>query len=134
MRKLKELKGIYSVFVDSITDLDSKIQEQLKKIKLEYQQNVTEEKIRLLIAVCNGEGLDFDKIKSKYLKSKELNQVSEEESVHEIEIEEEDLLDKVEISGKQYYYEAKEKGIVYDMNSKPVGVYKNGKVVLNSNS
>ena len=134
MRKLKELKGIYSIFVDSITDLDSKIQQQLKKIKLEYQQNVTEEKIRLLIAVCNGEGLDFDKIKSKYLKSKELSQVSEEESIHEIEIEEEELLDKVEISGKQYYYEAKEKGIVYDMNSKPVGVYKNGKVVLNSNS
>ena len=121
MRKLKELKGIHSVFVDSITELDSKIQLQLKKIKLEYQQNVSEEKIRLLLAVCNGEGLE----------SKELNQVSEVESVKENEVEEEDLLDKIEISGKQYYYEAKEKGIVYDMNSKPVGVYKNGKVVLN---
>ncbi len=131
MRKLKELKGIHSVFVDSITELDSKIQQQLKKIKVEYQQNVSEEKIRLLLAVCNGEGLDFDKIKTKYLKSKELNQVSEEESVKENEVEEEDLLDKIEIGGKQYYYEAKEKGIVYDMNSKPVGVYKNGKVVLN---
>lgn len=131
MRKLKELKGIHRVFVDSITELDSKIQQQLKKIKLEYQHNVTEEKIRLLLAVCNDEGLDFNKIKTKYLKSKELNQISEEEVVKENEIEEEDLLDKIEIGGKQYYYEAKEKGLVYDMNSKPVGVYKNGKVILN---
>ena len=66
MRKLKELKGIHRVFVDSITELDSKIQQQLKKIKLEYQHNVTEEKIRLLLAVCNDEGLDFNKIKTKY--------------------------------------------------------------------
>ena len=131
MRKLKELKGLHGLFVDSITELDSKIQQQMKKIKLEYQQNVSEEKVRLLIAICNGENLDFDKIKTKYLKLKELNHVSEEELIKENEIEEEDLLDKIEISGKQYYYEAKEKGIVYDLNSKPVGVFKNGKVILN---
>ncbi len=134
MRKLKELKGIHSVFVDSITELDGKIQQQLKKIKQEYQQNVTEEKIRLLIAICNGEDLDFDKIKTKYLKSKELDHVSEEDAEKPNNIEEEeDLLDRIEINGKQYYYEAKEKGIVYDENSKAVGVFKNGKVVLNSN-
>ena len=40
MRKLKELKEIHNIFVESITELDSKIQQQLKKIKLEYQKNV----------------------------------------------------------------------------------------------
>jgi hypothetical protein len=130
MRKLKELKGIHNIFVDSITELDSKIQQQLKKIKLEYQRNVAEEKIKLLLAVCNGEELDFDSIKNKYLKSKELNNVSEEESLKE-NILEEELLDKINISGKQYYYEAKEKGLVYDLNSKPVGIFKNGKIFLN---
>lgn len=130
MRKLKELKGIHNIFVDSITELDSKIQLQLKKIKLEYQRNVAEEKIKLLLAVCNGEELDFDSIKNKYLKSKELNNVSEEESLKE-NILEEELLDKINISGKQYYYEAKEKGLVYDLNSKPVGIFKNGKIFLN---
>jgi hypothetical protein len=131
MRKLKELKGIHNIFVESITELDSKIQQHLKKIKLEYQRNVAEEKIKLLLAVCNGEDLDFDSIKNKYLKSKELNNVSEEDSLKNNIIEEEELLDKINIGNKQYYYEAKEKGIVYDSHSKPVGIFKNGKIFLN---
>jgi hypothetical protein len=130
MRKLKELKGIHNIFIESITELDSKLQQQLKKIKLEYQRNVTEEKIKLLLAVCNGEDLDFNSIKNKYLKSKELNNFSEEECIKENIIEEE-LLDKIKIDNKQYYYEAKEKGLVYDLNSKPVGIFKNGKIIFN---
>jgi len=131
MKKLKELKNVHNVFVDAINELDGKLQNQLKKVKQEYQKNVIDEKIRLLIAVCNGEGLDFDKIKTKYLKSKELTKVSMDDAIEEKEVVEEDLLDKVEINGKQYYYEAKEKGVIYDLNSNPVGVYKNGKFVLN---
>ena len=42
----------------------------------------------------------------------------------------EDLLDKIEINGKEYYYENKEKGMVYDMNSKPVGILKGGKIIF----
>jgi hypothetical protein len=131
MRKLKELKEIHNIFVESITDLDTKIQQQMKKIKLEYQKNVSEEKVKLLIAVCNGEGLDFSQIKNKYLKSKEYNNLSEDDSLKGNDIEEEELLDKVNFGGKQYYYEAKEKGLVYDLNSKPVGIFKNGKIFLN---
>lgn len=131
MKKLKELNSIHNVFVDAITELDLKLQAHLKKIKLEYQHNVTEEKIKLLLTVCNGEGLDFDKLKIKYLKSKELNHVSKEEEVKESDVIEEDLLDKIEINGIEYYYEPKEKGIVYDLNSNPVGIFKNSKVVLN---
>jgi hypothetical protein len=131
MKKLKELNSIHNMFVDSITELDLKLQAHLKKIKLEYQQNVTEEKIKLLLTICNGEGLDFDKLKIKYLKSKELNHVSKEEEVKESDIVEEDLLDKIEIDGVEYYYEAKEKGIVYDLDSIPVGIFKNNKVILN---
>jgi len=131
MRKLKELKEIHNIFVESITDLDNKIQLQMKKIKLEYQKNVSEEKVRLLIEVCNGEGLDFSIIKNKYLKSKEYNNLSENESLKSNEIKEEDLLDKITFGGKEYYYEAKEKGLVYDLNSKLVGTFKNGKIFLN---
>ena len=131
MKKLKELKGVHNVFVDAINELDTKLQNQLKKVKQEYQKNVIDEKLRLLIAVCNGEGLDFDKIKTKYLKPKELSKVSLDEVIEDKEVEEEDLLDKVEINGKQYYYEAKDKGVIYDLNSNPVGVYKNGKFILN---
>ena len=130
MKKLKELKGIHNVFVDAIHELDNKLQNQLKKVKQEYQKNVIDEKMQLIIAICIGENLDFDKIKTKYLKPKELSKVSLEKVVENKEIEEEDLLDKVEINGKQYYYEAKDKGVIYDLNSNPVGVYKNGKFII----
>jgi hypothetical protein len=131
MKKLKELKCVHNVFVDAINELDNKLQNQLKKVKQEYQKNVIDEKLRLLIAVCNGEGLEFDKIKAKYLKPKELSKVSLDDVVEDKEVEEEELLDKIEINGKQYYYEAKDTGVIYDLNSKPVGVYKNGKFILN---
>jgi hypothetical protein len=131
MKKLKEIKNLHGIFIDSITELDGKLQAQFKKIKNEYQQNLINEKYKLLVDICNGEGLDFEKIQSKYLKSKEISLVSEEEKVKgKIEVDEH-LLDKIEINGTQYYYEPKEKGIVYDATSKEVGLYKSGKIVFN---
>ncbi len=131
MKKLKELKDVHNVFVDAINDLDNKLQNQLKKVKQEYQRNVIDEKLRLLISVCNGEGLDFDKIKTKYLKPIELSKVSLNDVVENKELVEENLLDKIELNGQQYYYEVKEKGIIYDLDCNQVGVYKNGKFILN---
>jgi hypothetical protein len=131
MKKLKEVKGIHDIFVDSINELNNNIQTQIKKIKQEYQQNIIDEKLQLLIAICNGEGLEFDKIKTKYLKPKELSKISLDEIIEDKEIIEEDLLDKIEINGKEYYYENKDKGIIYDLNSNPIGVYKNGNFVFN---
>lgn len=130
MRKLKGLKDLQTDFVDIINHLDDKIQSDLLDIKKEYQNNITEEKIKLLIAVCNGEGLDFNKIKVKYLKAKELLQTNFDTPVEENSIIEEDLLDKIIFEGKEYYYEQKEKGIVYDIDSKPVGIYAEGKIIF----
>ena len=130
MRKLNGLKDLQTDFVDIINHLDDKIQSDLLDIKKEYQNNITEEKIKLLIAVCNGEGLDFNKIKVKYLKAKELLQTNFDTPVEENSIIEEDLLDKIIFEGKEYYYEQKEKGIVYDIESKPVGIYAEGKIIF----
>lgn len=130
MKKLKELKDIHNVFVDAINELDNKLENQLKKVKEEYTKNVIDEKLLLLLAVCNGENLDFDKIKTKYLKQKELNNHSIEKVVENKEVKEEDLLDKVEINDKEYYYEAKDKGIIYDLNSNNVGVFKDGNFIF----
>jgi hypothetical protein len=130
MKKLKELNIIHDIFVDSINELDTKILSQMKKLKHEYQQNITEEKIKLIIAICNGEGLDFEKIKNKYLKTKEIGQLPIIEPVIEKPPAEESLLDIIEIEGIKYYYEAKEKGIVYDQDSKKVGLFKNGIVTF----
>jgi hypothetical protein len=130
MKKLKNLKSINNIFIDSINDLDNKLQNEIKKVKQEYQENIIDEKMKLLIAICNGEDLDFNKIKTKYLKSKEISKISSDKVIENNKIEE-DLLDKIEINNKQYYYESKNNGIIYDLNSNPVGVYINNKFIIN---
>lgn len=129
MKKLKELKCIHNLFVDAINDLDKNLQNQLKKVKEEYHKNIIDEKIQLLFCICNNEGLEFDNIKTKYLKPEELSKIVLDEIVEEKKVEEE-LLDKVEINGRQYYYESKDNGIMYDLNSNQIGVYKNNKFII----
>jgi len=132
MKKLKEVKNLHNLFVDSMNELDTKLQLQFKKIKKEYQENVINEKYRLLLEVSNGEGLDFDKMKNKYLKSKEISTFNETITKTDEKMDiDENLLDKIEINGKEYYYEAKDNGIVYDSTGKAMGIFKNGKIKLN---
>jgi hypothetical protein len=128
MKKLK-LKEIYDVFVDSTNILSSNLQKKLDEIKTEYNMNVIEEKIKLLMTICDGENLDFDFIKTKYLKPKELIHIPIKSSNNDSNTEE-TIMNMSEINGKKYYYEAKDKSIVYDMDSKQVGVYKNGSIIL----
>ena len=129
MKKLKELKCVHNLFVDTINDLDKKLQNQLKKVKEEYHKNIIDEKIQLLISICNNEGLEFDKIKTKYLKPEELSKIVLDEIVEEKKVEEE-LLDKVVINGTQCYYESKDNGVIYDLNSNQIGFYKNNKFII----
>ena len=131
MKKLKGLKDLHDDFVDLINTLDEKLQDDLSKIKKEYQKNVIDEKVKLLIAICAGENLDFDQIKGKYLKTKELFQSNYDPYIPVETLIEEDLLDKIVLNEKEYYYENKEKGIVYDVDSKIVGILKNSKIIFN---
>jgi hypothetical protein len=129
MKKLKELKKIQEIFVNSITDLDSMLSLQLHKIKEEYNDNIIDMKVTLLESICLGEGLDFNKMKDKYLKNKEIKKVVTTEITCSSESSE-DVLDKVTINGNDYYYQPKEKGNVYNNNSDHVGVFKNGSISL----
>jgi hypothetical protein len=122
------LKDMHSIFVDSITLLDEELQKQTKKIKQEHMEVVINEKIKLLYEICLGENLDFNVIKNKYLKSKEISQISSEELPKEKQIAEEVLLNKIVFNGIEYYYETSGNNIVYNMESKPVGTYKNSKI------
>jgi hypothetical protein len=131
MKKLKELKNVHNVFIDTINELDNKLQYQLKKLKQEYQHNMIDEKIQLLMSICNGEGLDFEVMKTKYLKSKELIQIPSNDITIEHETIDDDLLDKKEINGKEYYYEKKDNGMVYDKELNQVGIFKDGQIILN---
>jgi len=130
MAKLKEIKNLHNLFIEHINELDTQLQLQYKKIKQEYNNNIIEEKIKLLLLVCEGENLDFNTIKNKYIKSKDLNNSTLHNSNIENNINEE-LLDKIEINNIEYYYENKENGIIYDKLLNIVGIFNNNEFKLN---
>lgn len=130
MKSLKGLKNIHDNFVDIINNLNDNLQNDLKLLKKEYQENLLDEKIKLLLNICSGEGLDFEIIKLKYLKSKELKQTTKT-CITENKNIEENLLDKIEINNVEYYYENRDKGNIYNMNSNIVGIFSEGKFLLN---
>ena len=130
MKKLP-LNKIKDVFIEAMNNLDLEFNEQIKNIKAEYQQNIAEECIKLLATVCEGEKLNFDDLSAKYLKKKFLNQIKEDKILTDVISSEDDIMDKVIINNIEYYYQPKDKSIVYDMNSKAVGIFKNGIVILN---
>jgi hypothetical protein len=131
MKKLSGLKNINETFTNSINELFLELQSNIKEIKQEYQQNIIDEKIKLLVAICNGEGLDFDKLKMKYLKSKELDYLDPNEPSKNTILIDDNLLDKITLNNQDYYYESVNNGTVFDTNNEPVGVYKNGTFVFN---
>jgi hypothetical protein len=131
MKKLAGLKNINETFTESINELYSNLQENLKEIKEEYQQNVTDEKIKLLVAICNDEGLDFNQMKIKYLKPKELLNLESGKTNKDNFLIDDNLLDKIKINDQDYYYEPVNNGTVYNTDNQPVGFYKNGSVILN---
>ena len=128
MKKLN-LTNVTDVFIESVNKTHLDLLNVLKEIKQEYTQNIIEEKIKLLMLVCEGENLNFNNIKTKYLKSKELSQLTEKPSVN-IMISDDNIMDKLEVDGKQYYSMMKENSIVYDMNSKVVGRYVDNKILF----
>lgn len=132
MKKLTGLKNIEETFSSGINELYSILQDNIKDIKYEYQQNIIDEKIKLLVNICNGEKLDFNEIKLKYLKPKEIEYFEPTNINKNNGIIDDNLLDKINIDDKDYYYESINNGIVYDTNTKPVGIYKNGKIIFNN--
>jgi hypothetical protein len=131
MKKLVGLKNINTTFTDSINELYSNLQDNLKEIKQEYHQNITDEKIKLLLAICNSEGLNFNEMKIKYLKPKELES-SEPNEIDKCNISiDENLLDKITLNDQDYYYNPGKDGPVFNINNELVGVHKNCKITLN---
>ena len=131
MKKLIGLKNIDDTFSNGLNELYSNLQDNIKDIKHEYQQNMIDEKIKLLIAICNGEKLDFNEMKIKYLKAKEIENFEPINVNKNNGIIEDNLLDKITIDNIDYYYESINNGIVFDVDNIPIGIYKNGKVIFN---
>jgi len=128
MKISENLKELYPKINSLLGEIDSEMKDSIKKIKKDYINNLTEEKIKLLKLICEGEELNFNEMKNKYLNDKEKNLSKDSTDIKEIY--NEDLLDTIEIKGKTYFYENKEKGIIYDSDSKVVGTVKNGLHIL----
>jgi hypothetical protein len=130
MKKLSGLKNINTTFTDTINELYTDLNQHLKEIKHEYQHNIIDEKIKLLVTICNGEGLDLNEIKQKYLKPKELEYFEPDVTIKNETIIDENLLDKIKINNQYYYYEPIKDGNVYNIHNENVGVYNNGLITF----
>jgi len=128
MKKSKEITLLQNEMISSIENFDILINQYLKKIKKEYSQILIDEKHKLINNIAEGENLDVNFLKTKYLKSKELNSVS---GIKNSTIDEnEHLLDKTIINNETYYFENKEKGKVFNSSYNHVGYYKNSNIVF----
>lgn len=131
MKKYQELTNLHNIFIDNITNLNEKIELQIKKIKQENNKNLIEEKIKLLQAICTDEKLDFNSIKYKYLKQKDVDKVINS-SVNTISsVSTETIFNKIVIDDTIYYYEDIENGRVLDVTSNIVGKYINNEISFN---
>lgn len=125
MTKLKELKNLNNLFGKYINDFDIQFQEQSLKIKEEYNNNLINEKIKLLLEICNGEKLNFEIMKNKYLNIRHINKYL----VYNISNENQ-LLDKITINDIDYYYENKLNGNIYDNKSNIIGIFTNNEFII----
>ena len=125
------------------------IETNYSKLNKEYAKNI----LKLLEKISIGEKLDLEMLKAKYLNEEEpviitnnitifsniTDNISEEIITSENIIDEdtssevtssevileEIILDKITINSINYYYENKDNGRIFDVNSKVVGEYKN---------
>lgn len=129
MKKSREINNFHNELLLQFENIELTINDYKKRIKKEYQQLLVEEKNILLGKVAEGEKLNINDLKRKYLKPKEI--ITTEQMKIQMIQENEDLLDKIIIDGEVYYYENKEKGKVFDIKNIEVGIYKNGSILFN---
>jgi hypothetical protein len=130
MKGLESLNELYIKVNSQLGEIDAEISDSKKKIKKEINILITDEKLKLLKLISDGEKLNLNDLMQKYLDEKEKKTLNKD-CVDILEIKNEDLLDTITIEGKTYFYENKEKGNVYDSKSKCIGVFKNGKITFN---
>lgn len=117
MSKLLELGSFTNILGDGITDLENKLITSIKKIKKEYNNNILDEKIKLLEAISKDENLNLEKLKLKYLDARDLKLLSKKQKNDQIDVE---ILDKITINGINYYYNTNS-NLLYDINSTLIG-------------
>jgi hypothetical protein len=132
MKKLKGFKVLRDVFIDSVTQLDVQLQEQIKIVKKEYQQQIVEEKVKLMMRIGQEYNLDINELKTKYLKPRELSLVTIPVIQHQSNLiadNEEQLLTKITFKDIDYWLDGE--NLIYNTDSKLVGKYENETIIFN---
>ena len=129
MKKLTELNNLHDVFVNTINELNNKLLNHIKIVKKEHNQQLIDEKIKLLMAICTNENLDFNVMKTKYLSLREQTYVVDVPVISDSKPDD-DILNKIEINEKEYYYKQEDGSKIFDLNLKPVGTYTKGNFIL----
>jgi hypothetical protein len=124
MKKSKELLLLQQELLSHIEIMETLTNQYIKKIKQEYAEIVFDAQVKLLQKVASGENLNAEKLRQKYLKNKKML-VKLPDNVNN-----EDLLDKIEIDGNTFYYENRENGSVFDVEYKQVGSYLDNQIVF----
>ena len=126
MKKQKELQlsSIHDIFSNYTTELEVQLKEQIKILQQEYNNNIIEAQINLLMEICEDNNFNFNDYKDKYIKKKNCSDSKL------IKIDEE-VLNRIIIDNTIFYYENKENGNVYNASSKIVGSVHNNKIILN---
>ena len=121
--KLKRVKKLG----DLINEYTAELLSELNKLKKEHSKVILESNSNLISEICKGEGLDEITIKEKYLKTKKNKE--EKEEVKSIGSDDsEQLLCHMIQDGKDYFYEDKPDGNVYDSKNKKVGLFSCGTI------
>ena len=129
MKTSEYLKEMYPKINSLLGEIDNEVKESIKKIKKDYSIALVDEKINFLKIICDGEELNFNELKNKYLNEKEKKFIKEQVNI--IDVSNENLLDTIEINDQIYFYENKEKGIIYDKKTnKSVGIITNGEYIF----
>ena len=135
MSKPKELSVMSNEILNYLYNLNIEeniqniLEKHKKKIKKEYTNIITEEKLKLLVEISEGEHISYETLKQKYMKTKELKNIDDKLKAPIID-ESESILNKIEINNIWYYYEPKEGGKIYNNTSIHVGYYKNDEFIL----
>jgi hypothetical protein len=127
MKKSKILHEFENNLYSSLGGIEKMIEDQIKGIREEYAQIIIEQKNNLLIKIADDMKLDVNELKKKYLKKKEIINISKSIALVQTNT---NILDKIVIDDIIYYYECKENGKVYNQSSKQVGHYKENKICL----
>lgn len=127
MKKLKHLKKLSGIIDEYVSEL----QNEISQIKKEHQKLILLSNALLISEIAKGENIDEISLIDKYLKKskKKLNKALD--TKQEL-IKKEELLNHINIEGKDYYYENKTDGSVYNNESENVGVFNLGNITFNN--